>query len=69
VKELAARYGYTVEEQVPFIVNGRIVTVFDLAIPELKIAIMYDGAHHLEWKQRKKDSSITIKMTAAGWTP
>ncbi|WP_293829668.1 hypothetical protein [uncultured Corynebacterium sp.] len=69
VTALADRYGYTVEEQVPLIVDGEIVTVFDLAIPELKIAIMYDGAHHLEWKQRKKDSSITIKMTAAGWTP
>ncbi|WP_085956984.1 hypothetical protein [Corynebacterium fournieri] len=69
VTALADRYGYTVEEQVPLIVDGKVVTVFDLAIPELKIAIMYDGAHHLEWKQRKKDSSITIKMTMAGWTP
>ena len=69
VTALAKRYGYTVQEQVPFFVDGKLVTIFDLAIPELRIAVMYDGAHHLDWKQRKKDSSITIKMAAAGWTP
>ena len=66
---LAARYGYTVEEQVPLIVDGKVVTVFDLAIPELKIAVMYDGEHHSDYKQRNKDASINIKMTLAGWTP
>lgn len=66
---LAARYGCTVQEQVPFIVDGVIVTVFDLAIPELKIAVMYDGEHHGERKQRNKDSSINLKMIRGGWTP
>ena len=66
---LAARYGCTVQEQVPFIVDGVIVTVFDLAIPELKIAVMYDGAHHGDRLQRNKDSSITLKMIRGGWTP
>ena len=69
VTALAARYGCTVQEQVPFIVDGVIVTVFDLAIPELKIAIMYDGVHHGERKQRNKDSSINLKMIRGGWTP
>ena len=54
---------------VPFIVEGVIVTVFDLAIPEIKVAVMYDGAHHGERKQRNKDSSITLKMIRGDWTP
>lgn len=69
VTALAHRYGYTVREQLPLIVDGEIVTVFDLAIPELHIAIMYDGEHHWEWKQRNKDSSINLKIASAGWTP
>ena len=69
VTALAHRYGYTVREQMPLIVDGEIVTVFDLAIPELNIAIMYDGEHHWEWKQRNKDSSINLKIASAGWTP
>ena len=69
VRALAAEYGCTVQEQVPFIVEGVIVTVFDLAIPEIKVAVMYDGAHHGERKQRNKDSSITLKMIRGDWTP
>lgn len=69
VQALAAKYGCTVQEQVPFIVDGVIVTVFDLAIPEIKVAVMYDGAHHGERKQRNKDSSITLKMIRGDWTP
>lgn len=69
VRALAAEYGCTVQEQVPFIVDGVIVTVFDLAIPEIKVAVMYDGAHHGERKQRNKDSSITLKMIRGDWTP
>ncbi|OIR44115.1 hypothetical protein BJP08_01680 [Corynebacterium sp. NML140438] len=69
VAALADRHGCTVEEQVPLRVGGQLVTVFDLAIPELKIAVMYDGAHHSDYQQRNKDSSITLKMIAQGWTP
>lgn len=69
VAVLAARYGHVVQEQVPLVVDGRTVTTFDLAIPDLKIAVMYDGEHHSDYKQRNKDSSINLKMTLAGWTP
>lgn len=69
VRALAAEYGCTVQEQVPFIADGVIVTVFDLAIPEIKVAVMYDGAHHGERKQRNKDSSIILKMIRGDWTP
>ncbi|WPJ91858.1 hypothetical protein [Corynebacterium sp. UMB2355A] len=69
VAALANRYGCTVEEQVPLRVGDQLVTVFDLAIPELKIAVMYDGAHHSDYQQRNKDSSITLKMIRQGWTP
>ena len=57
----------TLSEQVPLIVDGKIVTVFDLAIEELKIAIMYDGEHHLQRKQRDRDSRINVESSLQGW--
>lgn len=55
-------------EQVPLYRGEMLVTVFDIAFPELKIALMYDGEHHLERGQRDKDSSITLECTLQGWT-
>ena len=37
----------------------------DLAYPELKIAIEYDGAWH--WKQRREDDRRRAKISAVGW--
>lgn len=59
--------GVELVEQVPLITDGKIVTVFDLALPELKIGIMYDGAHHLQRNQRDRDSRINVESTLQGW--
>ncbi len=59
--------GIELAEQVPLIVDRKIVTVFDLAVPELKIGIMYDGEHHLQRNQRDRDSRINVESTLQGW--
>lgn len=64
---LCSDLGVELSEQVPLVADGKIVTVFDLAIEDLKIAIMYDGEHHLQRKQRDKDSRINVESTLQGW--
>ena len=59
--------GVSLSEQVPLIADGKIVTVFDLAIEDLKIAVMYDGEHHLQRKQRDRDSRINVESSLQGW--
>ena len=60
-------FGLRLEEQVVVRDGGKIVTTFDLAIPELGIGIMYDGAHHGEAKQWHKDTEINSDLTICGW--
>ena len=60
-------FGLRLEEQVVVRDRGKIVTTFDLAIPELGIGIMYDGAHHGEAKQWHKDAEINTDLTICGW--
>lgn len=64
---ICADLGVELSEQVPLIANGKVVTVFDLAITELKIAIMYDGELHLQRKQRDRDSRINVESALQGW--
>lgn len=59
--------GVELTEQVEIFNNYRLITTFDLAIVDLKIAIMYDGVHHLDRGQRDKDSLINIECAAQGW--
>ncbi|MDK8626581.1 hypothetical protein QP951_09370, partial [Corynebacterium appendicis] len=33
----------------------------------LKIGIMYDGEHHLQRKQRDRDSRINVESSLQGW--
>ncbi|MHA5281968.1 endonuclease domain-containing protein [Corynebacterium sp. CQ3829_602738] len=61
------KFGLRLEEQVVVRDGGKIVTTFDLAIPELGIGIMYDGAHHGEAKQWHKDTEINTDLTICGW--
>ena len=60
-------FGLHLEEQVVVRDGNRVVTRFDLAIPELRIGIMYDGAHHGEDRQWKKDTEINTDLTVSGW--
>jgi very-short-patch-repair endonuclease len=48
--------------------EGRFVARVDLALPELKLAIEYDGAWHGEALQLSKDRRRMNALTAAGWT-
>ena len=68
VSVIVAKYGLELQEQVVLYDGNRIVTTFDLAISDLKIAVMYDGRHHMDFQQRKKDSLINITSSLHGWT-
>jgi len=40
----------------------------DMAFPEFKVAVNYDGRHHLELRQRELDIRRDESIAAAGWT-
>lgn len=61
--------GLELAEQVPARRNGKIITVFDLAIISLGIGLMYDGEHHLDRAQRDKDAKITLECTLMSLLP
>ncbi len=48
--------------------EGSFVARVDLAFPEHKIAIEYDGAWHAERGQFEKDRRRSNRLAAAGWT-
>lgn len=48
-------------------VKGKLLTVIDLASLAAKVALFYDGEHHLERSQRDKDARILAWLTAQGW--
>lgn len=48
--------------------EGTFVARVDLAYPEHKIAIEYDGAWHAERGQFEKDRRRSNRLAAAGWT-
>lgn len=68
LRQLAREFGCSVCEQVDLVENGRLITIFDLTIPELRVAVMYDGEHHWGYEQRQKDASINLKAATHGWT-
>jgi hypothetical protein len=45
--------------------NGEFVARLDLAWPELKVAVEYDGAWH--WAQRQQDDRRRDRVRALGW--
>jgi very-short-patch-repair endonuclease len=49
-------------------VDGRVIARVDLAIPELRIAIEYDGRWHEDEHQRGLDNERLAALRAAGWT-
>ena len=48
--------------------DGRFVARVDLALPDLRIAIEYDGAWHGDPSQLARDRQRLNRLTAAGWT-
>lgn len=47
--------------------HGELLTVADLADEELKVAVFYDGEHHLKRSQRDYDSKVWAVLTQLGW--
>ncbi len=47
--------------------NGRFVARVDLALPDLRLAIEYDGAWHGDTRQFARDRRRLNELTAAGW--
>lgn len=48
-------------------VDGRFVARLDLAWPELRVALEYDGAHHRDRAQHGRDIARHNALRSAGW--
>jgi very-short-patch-repair endonuclease len=48
--------------------EGRVVGRVDLAWPELRLAVEYEGDHHRERAQFQRDVARLNALRAAGWT-
>jgi hypothetical protein len=46
---------------------GRFVAAVDLAFPEARLAIEYDGAYHFEENQIVMDDARILRLERAGW--
>ena len=66
---MARQFGLKLEEQVEFWANGKLVTRADLAFPEARIALYYDGRHHDDASTRLRDTSIDLYLTSINWRP
>lgn len=47
--------------------NGRWIARVDMAWPEQKVVVEYDGAGHREERQRRRDAQRLNELQAAGW--
>ncbi|WP_158407998.1 hypothetical protein [Corynebacterium epidermidicanis] len=52
-----------------FRANGARLTAADLADEKSKVALFYDGEHHLHRDQRDYDSDVTQQLRLQGWEP
>jgi very-short-patch-repair endonuclease len=59
--------GFDVVPQFRVVVDSRVVARVDLALPDLKIAIEYDGRWHEDGQQRALDNDRIARLRAAGW--
>lgn len=53
--------------QHPILVDGQLVTVLDLAYPEAKIALHYDGSPHLTPESLARDVARDNTLISLGW--
>ncbi len=60
--------GFAVVPQFRVVVDSRVIARVDLALPEHKIAIEYDGRWHEDGAQRALDNDRLAALRAAGWT-
>lgn len=66
---LLERHGYRgFESQVEIHdARGRRILTADLADRDLRVALEYDGEHHLRREQRDYDSAVVLRAASAGW--
>ena len=60
--------GLTPEPQYMVFSGGEFLGRVDLAFPEARLAIEYEGAHHFEDDQIAKDDARYARLREAGWT-
>lgn len=48
--------------------NGQFVARVDLAWPDMRVAVEYDGAHHADVMQMRRDRRRLNRLVHAGWT-
>jgi very-short-patch-repair endonuclease len=60
--------GFDVVPQYKVIIESRVIARVDLALPDLRIAIEYDGRWHDTELQRSLDNGRLAALRAAGWT-
>jgi very-short-patch-repair endonuclease len=48
--------------------GGRFLARVDLAWPQRRVAMEYDGAHHRDRSQHSRDMARQNRLSAAGWT-
>lgn len=67
VRVILRRAGYDVVVQYVIRDAGRFIMRADLALPELRIAILYDGAWHALRTQLERDRAQQRALQQAGW--
>lgn len=65
-KEIRAAH-VSLTEQFPVFRGSHLITTFDLALVDQRIALMYDGEHHLAREQRDKDFRIGLECQLQDW--
>ncbi|WP_218617358.1 endonuclease domain-containing protein [Cryptosporangium aurantiacum] len=50
------------------VVNGRVIARLDLAWPDAKVAVEYDGIWHADAQQLRSDRARLNQLIDAGWT-
>ena len=66
---VARKFGLKLEEQFEFWADGQLISRADLAFPEAKVALYYDGGHHDEKGTRVRDTRIDLHLTSIAWRP
>jgi very-short-patch-repair endonuclease len=60
--------GLSVVPQYAVVNRGRLIARVDLALPQFRLAIEYDGTWHVLREQLERDRSRLNALQAAGWT-
>jgi len=68
MRVVLVRAGLAVVPQYAVVSQGRLIARVDLALPEFKVAVEYDGTWHVLREQLERDRARLNALQAAGWT-